>query len=873
MKLPPFKRLASTGSVLCGLTVLLALVVLLTILQTRSEAVLLSWVRHARETIAVLNSLEITIQGAETGQRGFLLTGKPQYLEPYTGAHLRLPGLERHLAALVGRNPQERTIAVELVITVHRKMAELDSTVAAERNGDGRTALRIVQTDAGIDLMRRVDAQLNRLQAEEEHLLATRRAGLDRALDWLSVLAIGGSVLATLGLALGGLSLRRAARRTRESETRYRLIAQNTSDLIVRLDLAFRRTYVSPSSLAVFGYEPQELLGGNPLRTVHPDDVDAVGRQLERLRSGRLETDMLTFRVIHKDGRTVWLEAALTLVRDNENRPEAIVASLRDISSRKNQSDELRAVNVELERLARHLARARDRAEDANSAKTRFLAGMSHELRTPLNGILGYTHLLRLEGGLNKVQADRVTSMLDAGEHLLGMINHVLDLSEIEADHVDLQAAEFDVSATAAACMSLVQPAADTKQLALTLLVHPDAPRAVVGDVARIRQVLLNLLGNAVKFTPTGSVELRILPGPQRSALRFEVADTGPGICPAMSQRLFAEFERLGAADTTIEGAGLGLAISARLVVLMGGRIGHNDNPDAAGSVFWVDLPTVAPARHAEPATQAVWSEPGSCLRVLVADDVAMNRDIAQAFLRAAGHHAEAVGGGAAAVAAVETGRFDAVLMDVRMPEIDGLEAARRIRRLDGPASRIPIVALTAQAFIEQVDECYRAGMNGHLAKPFAPDSLLAALQGAVASAAAGVEPVARKPDDAGLPPVFDELVFRRTTAFFDAAAVAAYLRTITERGETLLSGLSEAGAASATLAAIAHEFAGSAGLFGFVRATDLARRYERAADTDPVECAGLGLLLADAIRASIAAIAAIPSAARLPCDLEFEIG
>jgi PAS domain S-box-containing protein len=872
MKLRLFKRLASTGSVLCGLSVLLAMIVLLTILQTRSETVVLSWVRHTRDTIGALNALHITVQGAETGQRGYLLTGKPHYLAPYLEAQHRLPDLGRRLTGLTGRNTEERAICDRLLETIRLKMAELESTIAAKQAGDGPAALRIVQTDAGVGLMNRVTAQLAHLQAVEERVLTARRATFDRVLNWLNALAIGGSLLATVGLAIGSLGLRRAARRTRDSETRYRLIAQNTSDLIIRLDLDLKRTYVSPSSVAVTGYEPHELLGRTPRSTVHPDDFDAVERQLQRLASGRLEADRLTFRMIHKQGHCVWLESAVTLVRDTAHVPEAIVASVRDISTRKTQSDELRAVNIELERLARHLARARDRAEDANTAKTRFLAGMSHELRTPLNGILGYTHLLRLEGGLNDTQADRVTSMLDAGEHLLGMINHVLDLSEIEAEHVDLHTAAFDLTATARACLSLVQPPADAKQLALTLRIHPDAPREVVGDAARIRQVLLNLLGNAVKFTPGGSVELRVLPGSE-ARLRFEVVDTGPGICPALSLRLFGEFERLGAADTAIEGAGLGLAISARLVALMGGRIGHAHNPDGPGSVFWFELPFADAAVPNETTIEpAPGAEPGPSLRVLVADDVAMNRDIAQAFLRAAGHHAEAVGGGAEAVEAVAAGRFDAVLMDVRMPDIDGLEAARRIRAIDGPAGRIPIVALTAQAFSEQIDECYQAGMNGHLAKPFAPDTLLAELDRAVASAGS-TRPAAPEPDDPAQPPIFDEVMFGRTTALFDVTATASYLRTIAERGETLASDLRAVVEPTLALAATAHEFAGSAGLFGFSRAAELARRYERAVQTDPADCARIGGLLVGAIAHSLRAIEDLRPALQLQPDLESEVG
>ncbi|HEY0206777.1 MAG TPA: PAS domain S-box protein, partial [Acetobacteraceae bacterium] len=573
--------------------------------------------------------------------------------------------------------------------------------------------------------------------------------------DWdvfvAPVLDETGRVCRLVGVGRDVTETYRAEEALRESEARYRLLADSTSDVITCLDLECRRTYASPACRTVFGYEPGEMLGGTPGAIMNPDDAGAVYKLLRSLVDGVAERATATFRAKHKHGHWIWTEATIGLVRNgNTGSPESLVCALRDISERHAQADEMRIANSELERLARHLARARDQAEQGSRAKSRFLAGMSHELRTPLNGILGYAQLLRLEGGLNAKQEGRLDAMLGAGQHLLEMINRVLDLSEVETGRTKLRATETDLRQVARACLELVQPAAEAKGLVLRLDAAPSAPRKLTTDPTRLRQVLLNLLGNAVKFTIRGTVELRLRTAANSAVLRIEVADTGPGIQAGQRHRLFQDFERLDAeATSTIEGAGLGLALSSRLAAMMGGRLGHDDNP-GGGSVFWLELPLPASAvTAAKPIVDAALTltpsdaqsapPPARPLRVLVVDDMAMNLDITGSFLRAGGHEVVCLDSGIAAVEAAGSGDFDVILMDVRMPEVDGLEAARRIRTLSGSRGQVPIVALTAQAFAEQVAECRTAGMDDHLAKPFTPEALLAVVtHAAPAKKAAG---------------------------------------------------------------------------------------------------------------------------------------
>jgi signal transduction histidine kinase len=566
----------------------------------------------------------------------------------------------------------------------------------------------------------------------------------------------------------------------------------------------------------------------------------------------------------------------LTKDKLNENSLwRAVTGAIRQTELRQRLQGAMRSLTetnatLELEVATRKAAEAcsvtaREAAEQASRAKSRFLAGMSHELRTPLNGILGYARLLRIEGGLNSLQAVRVEAMLSAGTHLLEMIHCVLDLSEIESGHAERQTADVEPRRVGNACLDLVRPAAEAKALALALIVAPDVPHHVLTEPTRLRQVLLNLLGNAVKFTMSGSVTLRLSVAPAGPTLRFEVVDTGPGIRSDQRHRLFQDFERLGDAVTRAqEGAGLGLSLSTQLAALMGGRMGHEDNPDGAGSVFWLELPLLAAASEPRtvPATHA-GTQAGRPLNVLAVDDVAINLDIASAFLRLDGHHVTCVGGGAEAVAAVAAGDFDVVLMDVRMPRVDGLEATRRIRALPGSRGRVPVVALTAQAFTEQVAACRAAGMGDHLLKPFDPDALRAVvLQAAARRPAAAADPLVEPPPKDG-PPAIDMAAFQRTAGFLSPEAIDGHLRSIDDRVCVLLRDLRAEDSLilnAAALGEAAHSLAGSAGMFGFMRVADVGRRFEHAAEAG---AADLPSIAADLIAALEAAHSAILS--RLP--------
>ncbi|HEX4366290.1 MAG TPA: PAS domain S-box protein [Rhodopila sp.] len=653
---------------------------------------------------------------------------------------------------------------------------------------------------------------------------------------------------------------RRVHRDLERREAQLRSILETVPDALIVIDKQGFVHSFSAAAVRLFGYTSAEMMGQNVGMLLPSADWEQHNTHL----SGYTATGER--HIIgcgqRKDGSAFPMELAIGEVKLPGTR--LFTAFVHDLTVQAERERELRIANIELEQMTRHLAAARDIADRSNWAKSHFLAGMSRELRAPLNDILDHAQALRADGSLSATQSAQTDAMLVAGRHLLQMITCVFDLSEIESDDVALKAVELDVRAVAVECLDLIRPAAEAKRLALGITVAPATRQKLVTDPTRLRQVLLNLLGNAVKFTSHGTIDVCLRQGADDAVLRVEIADTGPGIPAEECQRLFRDFER-PEADST-DGAGLGLALSARIAALLNGRLGHDDNP-GGGSVFWLELPsnTALPSPPAmPPTTDALVSSP-AVLHVLVVDDVAMNRDIAGSFLRAAGHKVTCVEGGAEAIAAVGTIDFDVVLMDVRMPEMDGLEATRRIRALDGDRGRVPIVALTAQAFTEQVAECRKAGMDSHLPKPFGPDTLLTAVLRAAAARPARGEGLgiaqAILPMGAVIGSdlvVFNPTVFELTAFYLTPEAIASYMDAIAERGEALLRGLRGPDALVHTgdeLAEAAHTIAGSAGMFGFERLTAVGRRFERAVQAGAAEAPALADGLSAALEVTLQTI------------------
>ncbi len=445
-------------------------------------------------------------------------------------------------------------------------------------------------------------------------------------------------------------------------------------------------------------------------------------------------------------------------------------------------NDKLRREIDERRRIEDDLRAAKDKAEEAANAKSRFLAMMSHEVRTPMNGILGMAGLL-LESRLEAEAREQAEAIRRSGEALLAVLDDILDFSKLEAGRLDIRPEPVDLRRLIDDVGALMACRAEEKGLTLAVEVGAEVPRWVETDPARLRQVLLNLVSNAVKFTHKGGVRVTVArAGGGRPNLIVTVTDTGIGISEAARGQLFTEF---GQADASIArrygGTGLGLAISKRLVELMHGRIGV-ESREGVGSRFWFALPVVElpGPPPADPQAQPMELRP---LRVLLAEDNLINQRVAVALLERRGHAVDIVGDGAQAVAAVADGDYDVVLMDVQMPGMDGLDATRRIRALPAPRGLVPIVAMTANALRGDEERCLAAGMDAYVPKPLDVERLEHALARSVPGAAAapaegGQLEVLRRTFGAAYP----ELVQRFLLL---AREHAAELAAAAERGDT----------------------------------------------------------------------------------------
>ncbi|EME69366.1 Signal transduction histidine kinase [Paramagnetospirillum caucaseum] len=385
-------------------------------------------------------------------------------------------------------------------------------------------------------------------------------------------------------------------------------------------------------------------------------------------------------------------------------------------------------------RAERMLIHAKDKAEEMARVKANFLATMSHEIRTPMNGVLGMLHLLT-GSPLTPEQRDHLETAQSSARALLAIINDILDFSKLEAGQMKLEATRFDLHRLVDEMLALMKGAAADKGLTLQARLGDGVPHHIAGDPTRLRQVLTNLMGNAVKFTEKGGVVVSVKAepdGPAPARLRFEVADTGIGIEPAAAPALFAEFVQ---ADSSITrrfgGTGLGLSICKRLVEMMGGEIGFDSVP-GEGTTFHFTLPLVAAAEDRD--TGAMVNETGDLpsLSVLLAEDNPVNQKLTTTLLRRWGQRVTLAHNGAEAIAAVAREPFDLVLMDVHMPGMDGLEATRRIRAMAGPLAAIPIIAMTADVLDGDAALCLAAGMDDYVAKPVEPARLLAAIKQAI---------------------------------------------------------------------------------------------------------------------------------------------
>jgi signal transduction histidine kinase/CheY-like chemotaxis protein len=473
-----------------------------------------------------------------------------------------------------------------------------------------------------------------------------------------------------------------------------------------------------------------------------------------------------------------------------------------DISALKDFQNALAEAHAELALKNRDLEKAVTQAREAERAKSEFLAVMSHEIRTPMNSILGMVHLL-MDRPLAAEDREKLSVVHDSGTALLGIINDILDFSRLEANGVQFENTPFHLGNTVSGVVSLLHGRATEKGLTLSLETPAPLPGWVSGDGARLRQVLINLIGNAIKFTAKGGIILRLERTTEPDGYEFSVIDTGIGLDAGQAESLFRPFHQADASiNRRFGGSGLGLAICKKLVTAQGGEIGV-DSTLGLGSRFWFRLnypPAAAPAVEAPSSSSKALGE----LSILLAEDNAFNQKVAAGLLNRDGHRVTIASNGFEALEKLETQRFDLILMDMQMPEMDGPQAARRIRALPPPLASIPIIALTANAMAEDIARCRAAGMDGHVAKPI--DPLL--LRATIAEVLVRQAPPDTSSQDCGY-----SLTQMAEQLGADSAVTLA--RTFIECGETLCRRLEQAGGNSDIITAAIHELKGLAAYSG----------------------------------------------------------
>jgi PAS domain S-box-containing protein len=766
------------------------------------------WVRHTYEVKDQLSQVRISLLRTEVYRRSYVL-GDQQAGRTLAEISRDIPRQLQALRYATADNPGQRLRTQAFGSFVTRRLAEVGDTILlADRGRRAEAALIMASNDS-----HRTTAEIIRLideiAAEERRLLTVRleqaknldspiRAGL--IFSGLLIVLLGFLVQRErkqrmLALRVANEQLEDDIARREMAESELALLAANATDAVLRVDLDGCCIYASPSVEHLFGVKPNQLVGqplGTSISSIDSDDIQAFH---DSLVSGAVERGVQTYRASRIDApaREIWIEAHSGLVRDvTTGEPREIISSLRDVTERKQLEADLEA--------------ARGIAEAAARAKSSFLANMSHEIRTPMNGVLGFADLL-LNSDISAEQRQHAQLIVDSGKAMMRLLNDILDLSKIEAGQMQVSPEPIDLRHALRNCIKLVQPAASQKGLHLELQVDDSLPICILLDGLRLRQVTLNLLANAVKFTPSGGVCLRVRRVEDPSGSMFEVAveDTGIGIPLHRQGAVFEQFTQ--AEHSTVKrfgGTGLGLAISKQLAVLMGGSL-DLVSEEGVGTTFSLQLPLFKASRdEAASTSNSFTASKNRSLRVLLAEDHDVNQALMKAMLTRLGHDSIIVGDGSqaleAAVKAAEPGNvpFDLVLMDMQMPVMDGLEAAKQIRAAGITPSRLPILALTANAYADDVSACLDAGMQAHLAKPLELATLAAAIQKWTASPAGQVLAA----------PTF--AVSPALQARFDArkAELIAFAERLAATDNVADGELQQ-------LAELLHKLAGSAAMFG----------------------------------------------------------
>jgi PAS domain S-box-containing protein len=590
-------------------------------------------------------------------------------------------------------------------------------------------------------------------------------------------------------------------------EERWQLALEGTSDGIWDWNALTGEVFYSRHWKDMLGYAEDEIPNDSQVweSLVHPDDLERVKAELRRHLDRETPYYIAEYRIRCRDGSWKWVLARGKAVWDANGAPVRLVGAHSDVTERR-RSEEL-------------LREARQAADEANSAKSQFLARMSHEIRTPMNAICGLSDLLS-DTPLDGEQREYVRVFRTNAERLLRLINDILDLSKVEASALDLEISAFRLEDALRRVSDLFLAAAKQKNLALNVTVLPGIPAAVRGDPDRLEQILVNLVGNALKFTEQGSVSVLVAPGTRPGHVAFEVRDTGPGIRADQIGAIFEPFVQADSGSTRKHtGTGLGLAIAKKLVEKMGGEIGVESEP-GKGSCFRFTV-YLEPELTASAILPAVKSQPDTTeelpvfdrpAKLLIAEDVEDNRFVLHAYLRGLPFELDFAEDGAIALRKAFAQAHDLILMDMQMPELDGFAVTRHIRAYEASRRKkpVPIIALTAFALSEEASRCIEAGCTDYLAKPLRKSDLLKTISRHLPRPASETRPIHADPlaDD----PDYLSSAVREL--------MPDYLANCAEQSENMVAWL-EAGDFTA-IERLGHNLKGSGGMMGLPKITEI---------------------------------------------------